>query len=174
MRLPATKLLVLCLVVALVQGCTSVKVKTGVSSDLSAYSNAYIAQVKVVSVEQHGGALTTNKRIEVYAKNGLRKLIKDSDFQYTNSTGSDALGFILDLDITYGVRALRWGVGFGAGKGTVYSTFEIFDSQSGETKYSATSSSDLIGGFQGGSMETLIQKQIEKQLKAFLNSTNPN
>ena len=86
------------------------------------------------------------------------KLVASSD------GGVGTLAFKLDLDIRYGSRAAR---GFGAGKGTVNSTFEVIDSVSGEVKYRATGASDLAVGAFGGSMESVIEKNIDALLDGY-------
>ena len=53
------------------------------------------------------------------------------------------------------------------GKGTVNSTFEVIDSVSGEVKYRATGASDLAVGAFGGSMESVIEKNIDALLDGY-------
>ena len=77
----------------------------------------------------------------------------------------------LDIDVQYGNRALRYTVGFGAGKGHVRSTLVVDDGAKQE-KYRSGADSDLaIGGF-GGDIGAVLRDNIHKLVGA-LPAPNP-
>ena len=111
--------------------------------------------------------------MEEYARVKLNELILKNGYQENaGSTDEASLGFNLELDIIYGSRAARYWGGFGAGKGSVNSTFEVIDSKTKQTKYSTSAASDLAMGAFGGSMEAVIKKNIDKLLDSYPVTTN--
>jgi len=73
----------------------------------------------------------------------------------------------LDVDITYGNRALRYWAGFGAGKGGVDSVLTINDSQDQTEKFRAVADSDLSVGAFGGDIGKVFRKNIEGLLQQY-------
>ena len=151
-----------------IQACGSAHIEYGVRSpDIDQYASGY-AEVDVSSIEENDDTVAMNKKMEGYATQKLDELIMGGHKLVASSDGGvGTLAFKIDLDIRYGSRAARYWGGFGAGKGTVNSTFEVIDSLSGEVKYRATGASDLAVGAFGGSMESVIEKNIDALLDGY-------
>lgn len=151
-------------------GCGVAHVKTEVAaSDRHQYSRIYISDVRVYSEEKaakdNAELKTKMEAWELFARGQLENYIKDSHYQLIDiaPTGPEAvLVANLDINVVYGNRALRYWVGFGAGKGSVDSLLIFTDSKTNEEKFRAVSESDLsIGGF-GGDMEAVLKENIRE------------
>lgn len=162
----------LVLLVVVLQACGTAHVQPNfVSEDLGRYTSAYISKIDIQSAEQNNDSLDMNKKMEVYAKEKLAELIEKNQYALVtdpNNSNKSSLEFSLDLDIVYGSRAARYWAGFGAGKGSVISTFEVVDSKSGEVKYSSSGASDLAMGLFGGSMAAVIKQNIDKLINEYV------
>lgn len=154
---------------SLLQSCGSAHVKPNiVSGDLNEYATASISSINIESREQNGDSLEMNRAMEAYAREKLGLLISENLYIEQTAAAVDGhLEFNLEMDIVYGSRAARYWVGFGAGKGTVRSSFTVVDSKTKQVKYSSTGESDLAMGAFGGSMEAVIKKNIDKLLEGF-------
>jgi hypothetical protein len=77
---------------------------------------------------------------------------------------TDAVVLIIncDVDVKYGNRAVRWAVGFGAGKGGVRSIFVGVDRQTGAERFRTAVASDLAMGGAGGDMGAVVKDNIAK------------
>ena len=160
--------LTLLLLVTTLYGCGVAHVRTDVaSSDLHQYDKVFISEVKVQSQEaaaQNNAVLQTQMdEWEVFARGELEDYVNDSHYQLINqppAINEKALIINLDIDLTYGNRALRYWVGFGAGKGGVDSVLTAIDSETGDEKFRATAESDLSVGAFGGDMEAILKQNI--------------
>jgi hypothetical protein len=102
---------------------------------------------------------------EVFARGELEDYVNDSHYQLINQPPAiteKALIINLDIDLTYGNRALRYWIGFGAGKGGVDSVLTAIDSETGDEKFRATAESDLSVGAFGGDMEAILKQNIRE------------
>lgn len=153
-------------------GCASTNVKSGIqSNDLSNYSNISIQSVKVYSEEANA---KNNEPLQVKLKNWehfsraeLEGYVKKSKYQLVGVVDDETLLVDLDVNVQYGNRALRWAVGFGAGKGGVDSVLTVKDSRSGEIKYQASAESDLTMGGAGGDIGETLKENIKKLIDAY-------
>ena len=142
--------------------------------NLSQYELAQIGDVKVYSEEanaQNNEPLQA-KLIEwtESATNQLENAIAQSSLTLQSSTepsSSRTLIFSLDSNVRYGNRALRWAVGFGAGKGGVETVLSVVDAATGEQVYRATASSDLSMGGAGGNMDAVFRSNINELIAQY-------
>ena len=158
----------LLLLVLTLYGCGAAHVRTDMeSTDLHQYENVFISEVRVYSeedgAEQNEKLQAEMKGWEVFARGELENYVNDSHYQLVSQApASIDKALILDLEIkmTYGSRALRYWVGFGAGKGSVASVLMVTDSQTGEDKFRAAADSDMTMGAFGGDMEAVLKKNV--------------
>lgn len=150
--------------------CGAAHVRTDVNAnDLFSYDNVLIKEVKVYSLEaaaKDNDALQLKlKDWEMFSRNELESYVENSQYKLVDSidaaTGQTLL-VDLDVNVTYGNRALRWAVGFGAGKGGVNSVLTVKDAQSGEVKFRARADSDLSMGGAGGDVGAVLKRNIRK------------
>jgi hypothetical protein len=169
----------------LLSACSSEPVRTETESqDIDRYRNAFVADVVVRSTEDSANARKENREVERFARAELRRVIEESRYRYLPArptstpaaataaepdTGGDApmsdelaktLAVSLDMHITWGSRALRYLVGFGAGKGRISSTLTVEDAATGAVKYRSSKDSMLAMGLFGGSMEPVVRENI--------------
>ena len=160
----------LLIIIGTLYGCGAAHVRTEMASpDLHQYGKVFISDVRVYSKEE---AAKDNVELqakmrewELFARNELEGYVKNSHYQLIDQIPSGTqqiLFFDLDINLTYGNRALRYWVGFGAGKGGVYSVLTASDSKTGEEKLRAVAESDLAMGAFGGDMQTVLKDNIKK------------
>ncbi len=168
------KLLSIITISFLLHACGVAHVKTEViAQDINQYTNIFIQNVRVYSNEasaKNNAALQEKlKSWESHSRGQIESYINASKFtlvQSLDDTKGDTLLIDLDVNVMYGNRALRWVVGFGAGKGGVDSTLTVKDAKTGEVKYRGHGDSDLSVGITGGDMGDVLEKNIRKLLKA--------
>lgn len=178
----------------LLSACSSSPVRTQTQADdLGRYRNAYIADVIVRSTEDSANARKENREVEQFARFELQRIIEESQYRYLaqrpaspvaemDGAGDAAdaevaapisdelaktLAVTLDMRITWGSRALRYMVGFGAGKGRISSTLTVKDAASGEVKYRSSKDSMIAMGLFGGSMEAVVRQNIADLLAEY-------
>ena len=157
-------------ITAVLAGCGAAHVRTELDFvDIEQYANVYIGRVDLYSKEQ---SAQTNEDLQMkleewqrFARSEIEQYVRGSSFQLVNQLPSDPERTLIintDINVAYGNRALRYFVGFGAGKGGVDSTLVIVDAKTGAEKFKAVAESDLaIGGF-GGDMGAVLRKNIRK------------
>jgi hypothetical protein len=105
---------------------------------------------------------------ETEARSSLSKALAEKGYQVLDGApvaATDPQTVDLDVDLQYGNRAMRYFVGFGAGKGHVRSTMNIKD-MAGRVLFESAADSDLaMGGF-GGDMGSVFRANIEKLLSS--------
>lgn len=160
----------------LLYGCGVAHIKPGVQSpDLGNYNGIAVNDVKVYSLEPaaKGNAALQEKlkNWQSYSSEQLSNYVATSSFQRA-ADGQQESTLLLDLDVNvqYGNRALRWAVGFGAGKGGVLSTLTAKDARTGEIKFEAQADSDLSGGGAGGDIGAVLRKNIQTLIEHFRNT----
>jgi len=131
-------------------------------------TGAYIGRVTVTSKEE---AAKSNEALqkkmrdwEGFARSRLQEGLTARGYQVVTeppAPGSAALIWNLDVDVRYGNRALRYVVGFGAGKGHVHSALVVQDDAK-QTKYRSGADSDLSIGVFGGDIGQVLRGNIEK------------
>ncbi|WP_226647755.1 hypothetical protein [Microbulbifer variabilis] len=165
----APRLFFLMMTLSLLGGCGVAHVKTDVhSQSFEGYKNIQIEDVRVYSKERsakNNSILQEKlKGWEVYSREKLEEYARESNYQIVKSS-SEAEGktLLVDLDVNvqYGNRALRWAIGFGAGKGGVESVLTVKDSETGIIKFKAHADSDLSMGGAGGDIEAVLKKNIK-------------
>jgi len=170
------------LTLAVLTGCGAAHVNTNTNDvNLNTYSTASVGSVKVYSNEKNAA---TNQALqdklsrwqaETIAK--VQTAVTDSQLQLMDageneqSSGDKHLVFDIDSDVRYGNRAVRWAVGFGAGKGGVSSKLTLTDVATGSVVYSAAAESDLAMGGAGGDMDAVFRANIDKLLKQYREDT---
>jgi len=182
---PRISIILIAAIVAMLTACSSGPVRTETQADdLNRYRNAYIADVVVRSTENSANAQAENREVEQFARAELQRIIEASRYRYlparpTSTAVTDAgkelgadngapvsdelaktLAVSLSMDITWGNRALRYLVGFGAGHGRISSTLTVKDGATGAVKYRASKDSALAMGLFGGSMEPIVRENI--------------
>ncbi|MBL0059033.1 MAG: DUF4410 domain-containing protein [Elusimicrobia bacterium] len=158
-----------------VTGCGKVHVRKAVwSSDLHLYDKVYITDVKVYSEEESAKGnkdlLAKIEEWKTYARSEMESYVKNSRYQLllTPPTEKDRVLLVkLDIKVTYGNKALRYWVGFGAGSGGVDSRLTVTDSRTGEKKFEVTGDSDLSVGAFGGNMEAVLKSNIKSLIEQY-------
>jgi len=161
--------------IAMLYGCGAAHVRTEVaSSDLHQYDNIYISDVRVYSLEESAKDNTELQakmdEWEVFARRELEAYVDESHYQLVEEILPNTPKLLvvdLDINLAYGNRALRWAVGFGAGKGSVDSILVVTDSKTGEEKFRAVAESDLAMGGGGGDMQAVLKANIEKLIDQY-------
>ena len=159
----------------LLYACGTAHVKTDVAAqDLHQYANIFIQDVRVYSNEasaKNNAPLQEKlKGWQSYTRGQLETYVNSSKFTLVQSLDDikvDTLLIDLDVNVKYGNRALRWAVGFGAGKGGVDSTLTVKDAKTGEVKYKAYADSDLSGGGAGGDIGDVLEENIRELIKQY-------
>ena len=162
--------LTLVLVIATLYGCGVAHVKTDIASpDLHQYEKVYISDVRVYSEE---AAAKDNAELQAkmdewksFARSELEGYLTESHYQLVDQPPTDderVLVVDLDINVAYGNRALRYWVGFGAGKGGVDSVLSVSDSKTGAEKFRAVAASDLSMGAFGGDMHAVLEENIRQ------------
>lgn len=161
---PMTKILPLLMVVLLTTACGGIqtRVLSDPAGDLRAQP-VTVLDSDVTSKEQYPNALEENKRWKAISERKLAALMSRKRI----ATGPDANRTVQAvLKVTYGNRALRYWVGFGAGSGHISVTISMRDA-AGNTLYSVESAGKLSVGAFGGSMESVIESAIDAAIKEF-------
>lgn len=158
---------------ALLQACSSTEVIPGkFEGDSAKYKNAYISEVAVSSPEGNDDELAQNKTIEASARAKLAQALAEKHIATVDKAESaqpPLLVLSFKSTIDYGSRAARYFAGFGAGKGTVSSKLEASDSVTKQVLYSSSAESVLKAGVAGGSMDSIIEENIDELLAGFVN-----
>ena len=168
-------ILVLIFMFVVLNGCGVAHVRMDTpSTDLENYESVIIGVVKVYSNE---AAAKNNIPLQEKLKNWesssrakLEEFIKKNRYKLIESreeTSGNILVVNLDVNVQYGNRALRWAVGFGAGKGGVSSVLTAKDFDTGEIKFRANADSDLAMGGAGGDIGNVLASNVEKLLIQF-------
>jgi hypothetical protein len=184
---PRISMILIAAIVAMLTACSSGPVRTETrADDLNRYRNAYIADVVVRSTENSANAQEENRKVEEFARAELQRIIEASRYRYLparpastaaaeageqsgahNDNGGSVtdelartLAVSLSMDITWGNRALRYLVGFGAGQGRISSALTVKDAATGAVKYRSSKDSMLAMGLFGGSMEPIVRENI--------------
>jgi hypothetical protein len=131
--------------------------------NLVALKQVTLLPVEVVSKEQNPDALSLNAQWQTMATAELQSLLASKNIA-ASSDSQAAVG--CRIEVTYGNRALRYFVGFGAGAGHMRVTVELKDS-TGTVRYAAKSEADLAIGLFGGSMSNVARKTIQEAIKEF-------
>lgn len=122
-----------------------------------------LVPVEVVSQEQHEGASKNNERLKKIAEDEMQLLLDDRKI----SASPDSQEKVeCRISVTYGNRALRYWVGFGAGSGSLTVTIELKDKDD-NVRYATQTKADLaMGGF-GGDMFAVARNAIKTAFKEF-------
>lgn len=157
-------------------GCSVTHVQPGVQApDLTSYKAVRIGEVKVYSLEPNAEDNEPLQELmtgwQAYSQDQLRNYVERSNLQLTtDGATADTLLLDLDVNVQYGNRALRWAVGFGAGKGGVYPELTAKDANTGEVKYDAKAHADMLGGPAGGDIGELLKLKVQKLIEHFIQS----
>ncbi|MCP5007080.1 MAG: hypothetical protein GY941_24520 [Planctomycetes bacterium] len=159
-------------------GCGAAHIKTDMQSpDLRLYEKFYIRDVKVYSNEPNAKTnIKLQRKMEYWAsftRKELEGYIRESHYSLVDSVGTESEKVLIadiDVNVVYGNRALRWAVGFGAGKGGVDSLLTVNDAQTGKIKFKATSDSDLSMGGAGGDIDDVLKGNIRKLIDQYRKS----
>lgn len=159
--------LLIAVTVLLVSGCGTAHVRTDqAAAPLESYTQLHVDNVAVSSTEKDEKFVTLNEEFDEYATSRLLGVIKEvGRFQLVTDGQESEVDTIVaeaNIDVTYGSRAKRYWVGFGAGKGSVRSTLVLRDAASKETLLQLSSDSDLTVGAFGGSMDATIRDNIDE------------
>jgi len=161
--------------VLLFSGCSTTNARTEINVKTNMeYQNVVINDIKVYSEED---SAKTNaplqqkfKTWQTYANNQLSQHVESSKYNLLTSNKNmppASLLYDLDVNIIYGNRALRWAVGFGAGKGGVHSTLTVRDANTAKIIYQGKGDSELKGGGLGGDMDAILKQNIAALLKRY-------
>jgi hypothetical protein len=172
------KHLTIIVIISILYGCGEAYVRTDVQSqDLKEYDNILIQNVRVYSKE---AAAKNNvplqeklKSWEEFSRNELEGYVNRSQYKLVKSlenVSGQTLIVDLDVNVQYGNRALRWAVGFGAGKGGVDSTLTVKDARTGEVKFQAEADSDLSMGGAGGDIGEVLEDNIRELIEQLKDS----
>lgn len=141
------------------------------ATELSKYKEIYVLNTVVSSDEQEEKQKALNEEFAQFSKDEIVKaLTQKSKYRLIEgiSLSPDALLVETSIHIIYGSRALRYWVGFGAGKGSVVINMKLKESSSSEIKLELESKSNLSVGAFGGSMDKVIKNSIKKIVSQFV------
>lgn len=153
-------------VMVFLYGCGAAHIQpSGNQTDLNNYDSINVGTVKVYSEEE---AAKDNVKLQAKmtkwkgdVRQSLVDYINDSRF---NLNGNKPLIANVDVNVAYGNKALRYWVGFGAGKGGVISKFSLIDPATNKVEYTVTAKSDLAMGVFGGDIAQVLKSNIKKLL----------
>lgn len=143
------------------------------------YNKVVIGEVKVYSREpaaKDNAALQTKmqnwqqdarRQLETYTKTVQLRLPAKAQ-----GAPEKVLVVNLSTEVTCGNRAMRYFVGFGAGKGGVSSLLSMADSTTRAEIFSATADSDLSVGAFGGDIGKAFTSNLEKLLQQYPDGAN--
>jgi uncharacterized lipoprotein YajG len=155
----------------LLAGCGAAHLRPQEQAAAGLAQQAVIGAVTVASQEE---AAKSNPELQkklaewqVYAREQLREGLASRGYQVVEAGAAPAGALVwdLDADVQYGNRALRYFVGFGAGKGHVRTTLVVRDAAKQE-KYRAGADSDLAMNVFGGDMGKVLRTNITKLVGA--------
>ena len=156
----------------LVVGCGRPSVRTIIEpKDISTYSQVYVADVAVSSHEETDAAKELNAKFSRLTKDVIiRTLGQKSRYTIQENLASSPEPLSIDttIRITYGSRALRYMVGFGAGTGSMVANIYLKDASSGEVKLQMESNSALSVGTFGGSMDKVVMDNVRELVGQFM------
>lgn len=160
-----SRLFVSCALAAFISACGGVHtaVVTQPAADVVGIKQVNIAPVQVSSAENNPDALALNERWRSMATQELGSALAAKGI-----TASSAPQGTVEckINITYGNRALRYFVGFGAGSGHMRVAIALKD-LSGVSRYEVTSDADLAVGAFGGDMSGVASDTIRAAVKDF-------
>ncbi len=156
-------------------GCGGAHVRTEVATqDWAEYESVYLQRVQVYSKEpsaKDNEALHQKMREwHAYTVEQIQGYLTQTPLEVLEQEPTSAgrtLAVKFDVEVQYGNRALRYFIGFGAGKGGVYSTLTLTDADSGEIKYKAHSNSELQFGVVGGDVGQIFESNINELISRF-------
>ena len=153
-------------------GCGTPHLRPQSSTVAELPASAYIGRVTVSSQEE---AAKSNAELqskmrgwEAEARSRLQQALTTKGYHVVAEAPAQVgttLTWNLDVDVQYGSRAMRYWIGFGAGKGYVHSTLVVDDSANAE-KYRAGVDSDLDIGMFGGDIGQVMQENLDKLMSA--------
>ncbi len=156
-------------------GCGVAHTKTDFQAkDMGLYKNILISEVKVYSNE--AAAINNTplqeklKAWKIYSQEQLEKQLAASKYNLITSldeADGETLLLTLDVNVRYGNRALRWAVGFGAGKGGVDSILTVKDAKTAQVKYKARADSDLAMSAAGGDIGSVLEENVRKLITQY-------
>ena len=120
-----------------------------------------VLPVEFVSKEQTPDALARNAQWKTLASNELRALLVRKNIG-ESSNGQATVR--CRIEVTYGNRAVRDLIGFGAGAGHIRVTMELKDS-TGTVRYATTSEADLAAEAHGDDMAQVAPQTIAVAVK---------
>ena len=160
------------LVFAPIAGCGKAHFKTIKEvTDLSQYSEVYVLNTVVSSNEQNEKLNALNVEFAQFSKNEVvNALTQKSKYNLIEEIKPSSNSLLVEtrIHIVYGSRALRYWVGFGAGKGSVVINMKLKESLSNEIKFELESKSNLSVGAFGGIMDKVIKNSIKKIVSQFI------
>jgi hypothetical protein len=124
---------------------------------------ASLAPIEVTSTEDDSDSLAMNEEWRRLAQEELQAFFAKR--QIAEKTTADAI-IACRIRITYGNRALRYFVSFGAGSGHMDVTIELKD-RNGRVLYATSSKANLSVGIFGGSMSYVARETIQKAVNDF-------
>lgn len=162
------------LVIALISACATTKQASFSSSDdMKLYKFVQISELSVSSDKTDDGSNEANERIKIFYKESISKAASANNKSVVPSSppnspsGEKILVVSGSLDVHYGSRALRYWVGFGAGKGYATITLTAKDKGTGQEKYNDVRTVELVMGQFGGSFEDMIKAKMGEQIQQF-------
>lgn len=165
------------LVIALISACATTKQGSFSSSDdMKLYKLFQISELSLSSDQSDDGANEANERIKKFYQEAISKAVSSNNGSIVPSSlphsPSEKKILVVDasLDVHYGSRALRYWVGFGAGKGYAKITLTAKDGGTGQEKYNDVRTVELVMGTFGGSFEAMIKAKMGEQIQQFTNN----
>lgn len=147
-------------------GCGAVhnSVVTPPTSELVGFKRLTLVPVEVSSTETNEDATALNDK---WRKMAAEKLTASLDKRGI-ALGGESQGVVeCKIDVRYGSRALRYFVGFGAGKGSIRVVISLRDPNGGQ-RYSVQAKADLAVGAFGGSMSSVASDTIDSAVADFV------
>ncbi len=139
--------------------------------DIENCSAVYVEDVNVSSEEQNEKTEKSNARYAQYTQEQIDAALQELnrfDVLDEKRMTSDSLVLQTNIHIVYGNQALRYVVtGYLAGEGRINVTMKLVDPLTNKIKMEVYSNSELTIGLFGGSMDSVIENNIQEVIEEF-------
>jgi hypothetical protein len=131
--------------------------------NIGVFKEVTLIPPEVTSEKQDADTLAKNEELKKIANDELRSLLESKNIVLSDNRKASVE---CHIEVTYGNRALRYLVGFGAGAGHIRVRIEMKD-DGGVTRYATSSEAELAVGVFGGDMIGVAREAIKKGVTDF-------
>jgi hypothetical protein len=133
-------------------------------ADIVGFKQVSVAPIQVTSTEQNPDAFALNEQWRRIAQSELVNALNAKGIATSLPPHASV---DCAINVTYGSRALRYFVGFGAGSGHVRVAITLRD-LNGTVRYATVSEADLGGGAFGGNMAPVAEAAVRAAIQEFV------